>query len=209
MGATGDWEPSREVADVVFEVLRSQRAHREFLPDPVPKADIELIIEAATRAPSAENSQPWEFIVVTDVDKRAALGDLMRRAWEGGGREASRGVLDASVFKDVDKGLTGGIAGAPALIVCCADLSRTRRETMHSSLFPAIQNLLIASTALGYGSALTTIATVFAGELRALLGTPEHVVPLAVIPIGRPARKLGPSRRQPATDHLHYETWRG
>lgn len=194
-------------AIAVLGVLTSQRAHRDFLPDPIPEVDIETILTAATHAPSAENSQPWEFIVVTDDTLRAALGELMRRAWEGGGRDASRDVLAADVFADVDQGLKGGIASAPALILCCADLNRTRKETVGSSLFPAVQNLLVAATALGYGSALTTIATVFAHELRNLLGFPEHVIPVALVPIGRPARELGPPRRHPVAQRTHLNGW--
>ncbi len=196
-----------EHAEAVLGILNSQRAHRDFLPDPIPEADIEKILTAATHAPSAENSQPWEFIVVTDDKLRAALGELMQRAWDGGGRDASRGVLSAGVFADVDRGLTGGIASAPVMILCCADLNRTRKETIGSSLFPAVQKLLVAATALGYGSALTTIATVFTQELRNLLGFPESVVPVALVPLGRPARKLGPPRRDPAGERTHQNGW--
>lgn len=196
-----------EHAEAVLGILNSQRAHRDFLPDPIPEADIEKILTAATHAPSAENSQPWEFIVVTDDKLRAALGELMQRAWDGGGRDASRDVLSAGVFADVDRGLTGGIASAPVMILCCADLNRTRKETVGSSLFPAVQNLLVAATALGYGSALTTIATVFTHELRNLLGFPESVVPVALVPIGRPARKMGLPRRDPAGERTHQNGW--
>ena len=194
-------------AEAVLGILNSQRAHRDFLSDAIPEADIEKILTAATHAPSAENSQPWEFIVVTDEKLRAALGELMQRAWDGGGRDASRDVLAADVFADVDRGLTGGIASAPVMILCCADLNRTRKETIGSSLFPAVQNLLVAATALGYGSALTTIATVFTHELRNLLGFPESVVPVALVPLGRPARKLGPPRRDPAGERTHQNGW--
>ena len=68
---------------------------------------------------------------------------------------------------------------------------------MPSSIFPAIQNLLLAAGALGLGSALTTIATAFADELRDAVGLPETVVPVAVVPLGVPARPLGPPRREP------------
>lgn len=197
----------RDQAEEVLRVLTSQRAHRDFLQIPVPEADIEKILIAASHAPSAENSQPWEFIVVTDDKLRAALGDLMRRAWDGGGRDASRDVLTTDVFADVDRGLMGGIASAPVMILCCADLNRTRKETIGSSLFPAVQNLLVAATALGYGSALTTIATVFTHELRNLLGFPESVVPVALVPLGHPARTLGPPRRVPVGERTHHNGW--
>jgi len=195
------------LAAFVFQLIRSQRAHRAFLPDPIPISHIELILTAATHAPSAENSQPWEFVVVSSSAKRAEIGALMLRAWEGGGRDASRDVLDPKLFNEVDHGLTGGVASAPVLIVCCADLRRTRSETVQSSMFPAIQNLLLTASAFGYGSALTTIATVFTSELRALLKLPREILPIAVIPIGVPAKALGPSKREPLSEHVHFEIW--
>ena len=70
-----------------------------------------------------------------------------------------------------------------------------------------MQNLLLAATALGLGSALTTIATTFAAELTALLDLPAHVVPVAVVPVGRPAHPLGPPRREPFSEHTHREQY--
>jgi nitroreductase len=127
----------------------------------------------------------------------------MARAWDGGGRQYSEDRLSASVLADVDAAMHGGFARTPVFIVVCADLDRGHENTIGSSIFPAVQNLLLAATALGLGSALTTIATVFSGELRKLLGLPQNVQPVAVIPIGHPAKQLGPGRRDPATDHMH------
>jgi nitroreductase len=76
-----------------------------------------------------------------------------------------------------------------------------------SSVLPAVQNLLLAAAALGYGSALTTLATMAASELGSLLELPEGVEPLAVVPIGRPARPLGPPRRLPVPAKAHRERY--
>jgi nitroreductase len=89
------------------------------------------------------------------------------------------------------------------LVVVAADTERGFPSTVGSSIFPAIQNLLLAATALGLGSALTTITTAFADELRELLGLPEHIAPQAVVPLGYPARPLGLSRREPFAEHTH------
>ena len=70
-----------------------------------------------------------------------------------------------------------------------------------------MQNLLLAATALGLGSALTTITTGYRAELGALLALPEHVIPVAVIPIGRPAQPLGRPRREPFAGHTHREQY--
>ncbi len=186
-----------------FTVAASQRAHRRFTDDTVDDATIERLLDAAVRAPSAENRQPWEFVVVRDPEVRAALGALMVQAWEGGGKEWSRTRLSPGLLDDVDSGMHGGVAGAPVVIVVCADLERGMEVTLGSSIFPAVQNLLLGATALGLGSALTTIATGFDTELRALLALPDHVRAVALVPIGVPARQLGPSRREPASTHMH------
>jgi nitroreductase len=193
--------------DDLFAIVHSQRACRAFSDDPVEDDLVARVLDAATFAPSAENRQPWEFVVVRDAQTRSRLGDLTRRAWEAGGRDFASTRLDAKLMSDVDAGATGGVAAAPVMIVVCADTDRGLVQTVPSSIFPATQNLLLAATALGLGSALTTITTAFAAEMRVLLGLPEHVVPVAVVPIGRPARALGPPRREPFATHTHRERY--
>ena len=97
---------------------------------------------------------------------RDRIGELMRRAWEQHGREHSEGRLSPELLADVDRGATGSISAAPVLVVVAADTARCLPATVPSSIFPALQNLLLAAGALGLGSALTTIATAFADELR-------------------------------------------
>lgn len=191
----------------LFAVVARQRACRAFSDDPVSDDEVAPLLEAATHAPSAENRQPWEFVIVRDAAARAAIGELTQRAWEAHGRAFSESRLSPGLLADVDAGATGGIAGAPVHVVVCADLSRGLEVTVGSSIFPAIQNLLLAATALGLGSALTTLTTAFAGELTALLALPAHVVPVAVVPLGRPARPLGTPRREPFAAHTHRERY--
>jgi nitroreductase len=189
----------------LFEVVHRQRACRAFSSEPVDDALVARVLDAATFAPSAENRQPWEFVVVRDASTRAVIGDLTARAWEAGGRAFSEGRLSPRLLAEVEAGATGGVAGAPVTIVVCADTARGLPQTVPSSMFPAIQNLLLAATALGLGSALTTITTAFVAELRELLGLPESVVPVAVVPLGWPARPLGPPRRERFSTHTHRE----
>ncbi len=190
-----------------FAVARAQRAHRSFTDDPVSDELIGRVLDAATFAPSAENRQPWEFVVVRDPEVRKQIGDLTRRAWEQHGRAHSEGRLSPELLAEVERGATGSISAAPVLIVVAADTSRALPVTVPSSIFPAIQNLLLAAGALGLGSALTTIATSFAAELRDAVGLPESVVPVAVVPLGVPARPLGPSRRDPFAAHTHRDRY--
>ena len=93
------------------------------------------------------------------------------------------------------------------LVVVGADTERCLTATIASSVFPATQNLLLAATALGLGSALTTLTTAFAGELSSLLDLPAHVVPQVVVPLGYPARPLGPPRREPFAEHTHRDRY--
>jgi nitroreductase len=188
-----------------FDVVRSQRACRDFRSDPVEDAVVGRILEAATFAPSAENRQPWVFVVVRDAERRAAIGELARRAWEGGGRSHSEGRLAPALLDDVDRGAVGGVAGAPVLVVVAGDTRLGDRRVLAASIFPAVENMLLAAGALGLGAALTTLPLAFGDELAELVTLPFEVQPMAVVPLGWPARPLGPPRRLPVTDKAHRE----
>jgi nitroreductase len=190
-----------------FDVVAHQRACREFSETPVSDDTVARLLTAATFAPSAENKQPWEFVVVRDAGTRTRIGDLTRRAWETAGRAFSESRLTPKMLDEVDRGATGGIAAAPVNIVVCADTERGLEATVASSMFPCVQNLLLAATALGLGSALTTITTGYRGELQELLALPEHVWPVAVVPVGHPAKKLGPPRRDAFEKHTHRDNY--
>jgi nitroreductase len=194
-------------ADGFFAVAHRQRACRDFLPDPVPDADVGQMLAAAVCAPSAENRQPWSFVVVRDADTRAAIAGLVERAWREGAAAYEQHRLEPRVYADVEAGALAGFGTAPVLVVVAGDTSAVPAAALPSSMFPAIQNLLLAATALGYGSALTTLALVHERELRARLELPPRVQPFAVVPIGRPARRLGPPGRSPAAERTHRDRW--
>ena len=192
-------------ANPFFDVVFRQRACRQFSDRPVDEALVELCLRAATHAPSAENRQPWVFVVVREPERRDDIGNLMRRAWREGGRQYSQDRLSPTLLRDVDQGAEGGIPAAPVIIVVCGDGRLGLESTLPSSVFPATQNLLLAATALGLGSAMTTLATFLADELGSLLTLPPAVVPMAVVPLGWPRRPLGPPRRLPLTERAHRE----
>jgi nitroreductase len=197
------------VTAALFDVVLAQRACRRFSDRPVDDDLVERCLEAATHAPSAENTQPWAFVVVRSEAGRRAIGELNRDVWRAAGRAHSEGRLSAGLFAEVDEGAEGGLVDAPVVVVVCGDAGRGLRTTLPASVFPAVQNLLLAATALGLGSAMTTLALQRGEALRALLGLPEDVVPMAIVPLGWPARPLGPPRREPVATKAHRETWGG
>jgi nitroreductase len=186
-----------------FDVVLSQRAARTFGPEDVDDATVARILTAATHAPTAENSQPFVFVVVRDPAIRSAIGAITARVWEGGARALEEGRLSTSFLRDVDQGAMGGVAAAPVLIVVCGDTRLTFPQAMDASIFPAVQNLLLAAHALGLGSTLTTLPVLGGSELSEALGLPEEVVPVAVIPLGHLPKPLGPPRRLPIAEKAH------
>jgi nitroreductase len=190
-----------------FDVALSQRACRAFTAEDVPDDVVRRVLTAATHAPSAENTQPWRFVVVRDQGLRARIGELAAKAWTGGGRKWSEGRLPEPMLADVDQGARGGVASAPVLVVVAADTSHVAAPALEASIWPAVQNLLLAAIAEGLGSALTTLPTSFPRDLADLVGLPEHVRPMAVVPLGHPAAPLAPPRRRPVDEVAFAERW--
>ena len=181
-----------------FDVVGKQRACRAFSNRPVRDDDIERILDRGNlRAERREQA-------AVGVRRRARRERRAQRSAISCGQRGRHADarsqtdrLSPELLADVDAGATGGIAAASVHIVVCADTERALEATIPSSIFPAVQNLLLAATALGLGSALTTIAVGYRAELQQLLALPDHVVPIAIVPIGHPARPLGPPGREP------------
>jgi nitroreductase len=190
-----------------FDVVLHQRACRAFLDRPVPDELVERCLVAATHAPSAENHQPWVFIVVRDDVLRSAIGEITRAVWREGGRAHSEGRLPQWMLDEVDKGAEGAVAAAPVLVVICGDSALGLESTLPASVFLATQNLLLAAGALGLGSAMTTLATMRGDELSELLDLPDSVQPMAVTPLGWPAHPLGPPRRIHISERAHRDRY--
>ncbi|MCH8825486.1 MAG: nitroreductase family protein [Chloroflexi bacterium] len=197
-------------ADIgLFEAMNTQRAIRYLKPDPVPEEMIAKLIEAATRAPSGTNQQGWSFIVVRDAGLRSKLGDIYQKA----GRAAipriryveavNKRLFDSAVY------LVDHLGEAPVLILPCIEHSGPTGLTTGASIYPAVQNILLAARALGLGSVLTTFHKAYEGEVKELLGLPENVETAALLPVGFPADgvRYGPTNRQPVDQVLHWDRW--
>lgn len=190
-----------------FPLAHSQRAHRYLREEPVSEELIERILDVATKAPSAQNMQPWEFVVVQDRALRKALADHSRVVWENFAREYSRPEVDTYQWSDTDAWAMGAFARAPVIIVVCGDTEKMDISLLGSSIFPATQNILLAALDLGLGSLLSTLPIFQADEPSRILSLPENLVPLAAIPIGWPERKLGPPKRISFAEKTHRDTY--
>lgn len=171
----------------LYDAIHSQRAIRHLKPDPVGDDLIRQLIEAATRAPSARNEQPWRFIVVRDRDTKAKLGTIFD---ELGQQMVGHAAPDHTPWGEV-----------PVLIAVCSEGKYGEgprgERTMDASVYPAVQNLLLTARALGLGTVLTTRWQQRIDEVRPLLGLPEGVTMHAIVPVGWPAAKFGRTTRRP------------
>ena len=209
-----------------FDVVDTLRALRRFRPDPVPDGALRRVLQAATRAPSARGAEPWFFVVVRNPAVRAAVGDLYRTAWKAAEQftaatDADRDLRDRPHYARMMHGvreLARDLAAAPVLVVCCldhrqlgpiADPDGGLRSPIaaYASIFPAVQNLMLAARALGLGSTLTTLHVGFADDLRALLGVPRDVEVIAIVPLGYPRDRFGPTRRKPVDEVAFLDRW--
>lgn len=194
-----------------FEVAHTQRAMRRLKPDPVPEELIWRVLDTATKAPSGGNMQGWNFVVVTDAEKKRRIGKWYLEAWEqmyGPAREAMLGdPRRASAFKSADH-LAHHIAEVPVLIFATIRTDRFNNgPLLGASLYPAVQNLMLAARALGLGATLTTLHVLHQADVRALLGVPDDVEPLAMVPLGWPKGKFGPPIRLPVEKVAYWESW--
>jgi nitroreductase len=168
------------------------------------------IMDAAIRAPSGGNSQTWSFVVITDPELRAGLARIYKPcvdtlAQPGSPYYAAMQSEDEAVRVPAEKMVKSALhlgnhmQDAPAIVVPCLRTGgRPTSIGTGSSIFPAVQNLMIAARAFGVGSTLTTIANAMRGqEVKDLLGIPPEIETVALIPLGYPKGRWGVAPRRP------------
>jgi nitroreductase len=202
----------------LFEAIHSMRAMRRLKPDPVPDELIHRILVAGVCAPSGGDVQHWRFIVVKDLEikkqiqlrYKKALDQLLPRYRVAppppGKTEAQKNrMLDAVVY------LTEHFHEAPVLIVCClvGDMAKAigLPKMSGASIYPAVQNMLLAARGLGLGATLTTRHLLFEQEVNEVLGLPANAETFAIIPIGYPQGKFGLVSRQPVEAVTFQDHW--
>ena len=173
---------------------------------------IRKILEAGVSAPGGGNMQ--RFLMIKDATIKETVGAYYKRAWDervapryrsdgpapGMSRERFLRLLDAAEY------LAAHIYEAPVWIFPCLEGEAPRRWS-GSSIYPAVQNMLLAARALGLGATLTTLHLVFEKEAEAALGLPSNVHSYALLPIGYPMGRFGPVRRVPLADVVFEDRW--
>lgn len=201
-----------------FEAISTQRAIRRLTPDPIPDEVLRRILEAAICAPSGGNRQSWSFVVIRDADLRAKIGEHYREAYFKElfnlpyYRDALAVSPDSPLAKVVasSRHLAEHLAEAPVLILACLDTrGMSPGITQGASIYPAVQNILLAARALGIGSTLTTIHRFRDRQIKELLGIPPEVETAALIPLGYPLGKFGRAPRQPLDEVVYFDRWGG
>lgn len=207
----------------LYEALLTTRAMRRFTDDPVDDDDIWACLRAAVQAPSGGNIQPYQFLVVTDPALRASIGELYLRAWR---RYEPAVAAVTPPFKDeeaaarharnvrVSDELAHHLGDVPVLVLVLVP-----RITMavgdaegemdvgpvYASVYPAVQNLILAARSRGLGTVLTTVYRVYEDELRKLCEIPDRYEVAALLPLGHPRGRWGVAPRRPAESLTSWE----
>lgn len=209
-------ESADEFANL-YAVMSTCRAMRRLRPDPVPDHLVRRLVGAANCAPSGRNLQRARWIVVRDRDQRRRIGELNQRAsldhaaaerdaareMPHHDRESRQRMWDAVLWQ------AEHMHEVPVIVVACCIMEDEAQDPGRyaSSIWPGIQNLLLAARASGLGAVPTTYALAYRSELEAALELPAFVRAAAVIPIGFPLGQFGPVQRLPVDDVLMANRW--
>jgi nitroreductase len=209
----------------LYEAMRTLRAVRRLRPDPVPDAVLRRVLEAASWAPTGGNAQPWRAVVVRDAAAKRRMGEWYAASWNAYAHH-HRGLLEGApdaVRQRAERMIAAGdhlaahFGETPVVVVFCfnpkamaitdADLGRPS-VVGGGSIYPAVENLLLACRAEGLGCVLTTLLCQHEPAVRELLGIPDPWYTAAAVPIGYPRlRGHGPISRRPVEKLAFADRW--
>ena len=198
----------------LYETMSTLRAVRRLRTDPIPDDVLERVLQAACWAPTGGNMQPWKVLVVTDPELKEGLRDIYQPQWQRymvGFKQRLEGQPEAFVESQMRVAKAGDYLAdhlhqAPAILVFCANPAamaitdaKLDRISMvgGGSVYPAVQNAMLACVAEGLGCTLTTLHCLREGEVKDLLDIPDSWATVALVPIGYPVgRGHGPITRK-------------
>jgi len=201
----------------LFEAINTLRSIRKFKPLPVEDEKIKIILELAIKAPNASMIEPWHFIVVRDQETKRKFTPLYSRAFQL--YQGERREITEEVKKRLEraKHFAENIHEVPVMIFVFMDptrravkegfLDKEMEVALYGSVFPAIQNMMLAARGLGLGSVLTTLLNMFEEDVKKILHVPSYIRLVAMVGIGYPEVKFSSPRRSPLEKFLHWEKW--
>lgn len=209
----------------IYEAMSTLRAVRKLRPDPIPADVLERVFQAAAWAPTGGNRQPWRMIAVTDGGVKTRLGKLYKTRWDDYAvmhRKMGSGLSDDARAAD-ERTLAAGdyladhMGEIPVLVIVCfnpkylavTDAALDRVSVVGGgSIYPAVENLLLAARAEGLGCVLTTLLCMEEDQIKSLLDIPEDWATAAMIPLGYPVGKgHGPITRKPVGRLFYSGKW--
>ncbi len=201
----------------LYETMSTLRAVRRLKPDPIPGDVLERVLQAACWAPTGGNQQPWRVVVVDAPDRKQRLADIYRPEWYRYAASSAKRIeamapeAAAKWQRTIAAGdhLADNLADAPVILLFCADFramavtdAKLDRISLvgGGSVYPPIQNAMLACVAEGLGCTLTTLHCFREDEVKAALDIPDPWATAAMVPIGYPVgRGHGPiTRKGPA-----------
>jgi nitroreductase len=202
----------------LMEAMMTQRAIRRLKPDPVDDDIVIKCIELALKAPTGSNGQNWEFLVVKDREKIAELGRRNRQSWKlygGLGRRLAKGDEAMNRILDAVQWQADHFEEIPVLVIPCLrgnhvpfmPVPPMAHSSYYGSIYPSVQNLLLAARAMGLGAALITLPLWSTTSARRTLGLPMSVMPCCVVPLGWPRGRYGPTTRKPVGEVVHLDSY--
>ncbi len=199
----------------LIDEIKTRRSVRKYTEQPVTKEDLQVLLEAASFAPSAHNAQPWRFMVLTEYQSKADLANSMAKAWL---RELGKDHVPKKTRLKLAQTSVNQFTKAPVLVLACMTLEdmekypdterqQYERDLAIQSLAAAIQNLLLAAHAKGLGACWYCAPIFCKLAVRKVLRIPEKVEPQALITVGYPAELPKVPRRKSHDSFVHVEKW--
>ena len=211
-------------ADEVLTTTRAVRKRLDF-DRPVEPEVLRECLEIALQAPSGSNSQGWHFVIVTDAAKKAAIAELYLKAfddYEAGPAQPTKQHLDDPSMAPTQERvlssaryLADNLARVPAMLIpCCAGRPDTVGlphgvvASIYGSILPAVWSFMLAARERGLGTCWTTLHLSYETEIANLLGIPDDVAQVALIPIAYTrGTQFQPAPRKSLDNVLHTDGW--